>query len=148
MRNEGRGSQNSLVTRAQRNRGAGPTPLLLRVCAFVCVCVSVSLRTGLPEGGVVFAVDGRRGGGLWWTLCVCLEREIRVGDHCWRRSRTHTTGATVSCKCRRGALHHPTAFSLLIFFLCLRCTFFFNNQGRLMPSWNNGFYRDFVKICD
>lgn len=54
MRNKGRGSQNSLVTKAQRNRGAGPTPLLLSVC--------VSPRTGLPEGG--------GGGGV--VDCVCV----------------------------------------------------------------------------
>lgn len=76
MRNEGRGSKDSLVTKAQRNRGAGPIPLLLFVC--------VSQRTGLPEGGVVVQLMG----GVVDLVYMFREGD-GVEDHC-RSRRSHT----------------------------------------------------------
>lgn len=110
MRNEGRGSQNSLVTKAQRNRGAGPTPLLL------CVCVCVYLR-GLDCLREEWWCCWR---GEWWTLCVCLEREIGVEDHCQHSRRSHTQPKLPFSENASGGVEHSVIPSFL-FHICSIC---------------------------
>lgn len=62
MKTKGSGCQNSLVTIAQKRRGAEAALLPL------CVCVCVSLRIGLAAGGVVVLMMG----GVVDQVCVCL----------------------------------------------------------------------------
>lgn len=81
---------------------------------------------------------------------MCLEREIGVEDHCQhsRRSHTHTQPKLPCSENVSGGEEHsiiPSFFSFVfVFFAPYERTFF----ARLTLNWNNGVYRDLVKICD